>query len=158
MVSICLLLVSQYVFNIYGVCTYVCKVPARGGGLAPAQEARRPLPPALPRPRRAGGAERSGVPSAPEPLAGAQGAGFLEEISRKSAGPPASGSPPNPAGARSSAAPLAAPGEGRGGGAGSRPASTPEKGGGGSGCSAGAGAEEGPYPAAADNHLSPSPH
>lgn len=115
-------------------------VPAPRRGLQAAQEARRPLPPALPGSPplalwRAGG-RRHSAPDSPHPRAVrslAQGAGFLEEISRKSAGPLASGSPPNPAGARSSAAPLAAPGEGRGGGGGppctAPPPPTPSPGG-----------------------------
>lgn len=96
------------------------KVPAPSTGLAPAQEAWVPSACALPgcpspAPLQAGRRRRAlRIPHAPGPRAVcrlAQGAGFLEEIRRKSAGPLASSSPPNPAGARSSAAPLAAPGE-----------------------------------------------
>lgn len=100
----------------------------------------------MPFPRSPPGAqEAQSAPDSPRPRAVrrlAQGAGFLEEIGRKSAGPLASGSPPNPAGARSSAAPLAAPGEGWEGGAGLGTALPPPGGGWGwLGCST---AEEGP--------------
>lgn len=99
----------------------------------------RPRAARVPFPRSPRGAqEAQSAPDSPRPRAVrrlAQGAGFLEEIGRKSAGPLASGSPPNPAGARSSAAPLAAPGEGWEGGAGLLvpPFLLPGEGGGGSG-------------------------
>lgn len=72
----------------------------------PAAAARVPLPSS---PSWAG---KQSTPESPRPRAVrrlAQGAGFLEEISRKSAGPLASGSPPNPAGALSSTAPFHRP-------------------------------------------------
>lgn len=106
-----------------------------------------------------GGQEAQSAPYSPRPKAVrrlAQGAGFLEEISRKSAGPLASGSLPNPAGARSSPAPLAAPGEGWEGAAGS---SVPpflllgEV-----GVARVRQRKKAPGPAAADKHLYPSPH
>lgn len=144
------------------------RVPEPRRGLEAAQEARRPLPPALPGSPppalwRAGG-RRHSAPDSPHPravLSLAQGAGFLEEISRKSAGPLASGSPPNPAGARSSAAPLAAPGESRGGGAGSplyRPSSPHTQPRGEGGVALGVAAEGGPLAQRPDKHLSPSPY
>lgn len=91
--------------------------PESLGPLPPASAARVPLPRSP-----LGGQEVQSAPYSPHPRAVrrlAQGAGFLEEISRKSAGPLASGSLPNPAGARSSPAPLAAHGEGWEGAAGS---------------------------------------
>lgn len=90
---------------------------SRAAQAPPAGAARVPLPRSPP-----GGQEAQSAPYSPRPRAVrrlAQGAGFLEEISRKSAGPLASGSLPNPAGARSSPAPLTALGEGWEGAAGS---------------------------------------
>lgn len=128
------------------------KVPAPSARLAPAQEAWVPAGPGqpgcpspAPRPAPPRGQEAQSAPDSPRPGAVrrlAQGAGFLEEIRRKSAGPPASNSPPDPAGARSSAAPLAAPG-GLGRGRGALGAPLPP-GVGGSG--AGSSEEEGPRP------------
>lgn len=63
-----------------------------------------------------GGRTRRGSPRPRAVRRLAQGASFLEEISRKSAGPLASSSPPNPAGALF-AAPFTASRDGRGGGA-----------------------------------------
>lgn len=135
------------------------KVPAPSAGLARAQKARVPSASAARGPlplSPPGGQEARSAPDSPRPRAVrrlAQGAGFLEEIRRKSAGPPASGSPPNPAGARSSAAPLAAPAEGWEGGAG--PSVLPFLlGGGGSGA---APHKKAPSPVATDKHLSPTP-
>lgn len=75
-----------------------------------ATAARVPLPRSPP-----GRAHKARVPTPLSLRRPEQGASFLEEISRKSAGPLASGSPPNPAGALF-AAPFKAPREGWGGG------------------------------------------
>lgn len=131
--------------------------PARGWhrprqpGSPPARAARapRPRPAALPSPQAGRRRRASGSPTPRAARRPAQGAGFLEAIRRKSAGPPASRSPPDPAGARSAAAPPAAP---AGGGGRALGAPLPPGVGGGS-------EEEGPGPGGRppDKHLSPPP-
>lgn len=85
---------------------------AAKGWKRPRKPGGRPLPPPPPPPPGCpspapllGGRTRRGSPRPRAVRRLAQGASFLKEISRKSAGPLASGSPPNPAGALSAAAP-----------------------------------------------------
>lgn len=82
----------------------------------PGVPSRRPLPGCPSPPPLLGGRTRRGSPRPRAVRRLAQGASFLEEISRKSAGPLASGSPPNPAGALF-AARFTASRDGRGRGA-----------------------------------------
>lgn len=87
---------------------------AAKGWKRPRKPGGRPLPPpplpGCPSPAPLlGGRTRRGSPRPRAVRRLAQGASFLKEISRKSAGPLASGSPPNPAGALSAAAPPPQP-------------------------------------------------